>query len=277
MYEYSLGLYEKAIPDDVSLEEKLLIAKRTGYDYLELCVDLDPKRGARLDWSRKERRDFVDFMIDNDLHLTTLSLSKLRGCPLGLLDEAKNAEAFEIARKGIDLACDLGAQIVLINGYDVYDEESTPETRARYAKNLPLVAAMAAKRGVMVGIENAEKDFMNSIAKVAHWVDPVDSPFLKIYGDVGNTANAHGGNADLAIADIRSGKGRLVAMHLKDSVPDEYRFTHYGEGHVDFKRSVDCLKELGVRIFTAELFYSPEEDYVEKAAWVNNYLRGFFK
>ena len=32
MYEYQLGIYEKAMPDEMPLEDKLLCAKELGYD-----------------------------------------------------------------------------------------------------------------------------------------------------------------------------------------------------------------------------------------------------
>lgn len=276
MYDYSIGLYEKAMPDTLSIEEKMLTAKKTGYDFLEFCIDLNPERELRLEWSKLQRKQLVDFMLENDIHLTTMSLSLLRKYPLGALDRTVNTKSLEIIKKGVELACDLGVQIVLFNGYDVYDTPSTKETAARFAENLPEAVKIAAKRGIILGIENAEKEFADSIAKVAYWVEKINSPFLCIYGDIANTANAFGGEIENCIQDLEQGRGRIVAIHLKDSMPNEYRFTTYGEGHVDFGRSIDKLKSLGVRIFIAELFYRKGNDYMAEAAGVNKFLRSFF-
>lgn len=276
MYEYQLGLYEKAFPDDLPLEEKLLLTKELGYDFMEFCVDLNPQRAARLDWTKEQRRQLREFLAANDLRMTTFSLSLLRGHPLGTLDDGDNEIAFDILRRGVDLACDLGCQVMLINGYDVYSGPSTPETQARYGRNIPKAAAIAAQRGVVLAVENAEKAFMDSIAKAARWVRQVDSPYFRIYGDTGNIANAAGGNTDLAMLDLACGRGLIAAMHLKDSMPGEYRLTRYGEGHVDFARSIDLIQELGIRIFTAELFCQPQLGWKEEAARVNHFLRSFF-
>jgi len=276
MYDYSIGLYEKAMPDKLSIEEKMLIAKKTGYDFLEFCIDLNPERELRLEWSKLRRKQLVDFMLDNDIHLTTMSLSILRKYPLGTLDSAVNAKSLEIVKKGVELACDICVQIVLFNGYDVYDTPSTKETAARFAENLPEVVAIAAQRGIILGIENADKEFADSIAKVAYWVDKINSPFLRIYGDIANTANAFGGEMENCMQDLEQGRGRIAAMHLKDSTPNEYRFTKYGEGHVDFEHSIDKLKSMGVRIFIAELFYHDGNDYIAEATRVNRFLRSFF-
>lgn len=276
MYDYALGLYEKAMPDDLPLTEKLLTARELGYDYMELCVDMNPQRAARLDWTPDQRHELTEFLFRNGLHLTTLSMSVLRRCPLG--ERAENVPLFmDTMRKGIDLACDLGAHVILFNGYDTYSTPSTPETRQRFYDNLPAAVAMAAKRGIILALENAEKQFMDSIAKAAACVDRVDSPYLRVYGDIANTANAMKGDADLAMADIGAGRGRLAAVHLKDSLPGDYRFTPYGKGHVDFTRSVDLCKQLGVRIYTAELFLRPDvTDYKAEAAQVCKFLRSYF-
>lgn len=39
MKAYSLGLYEKSMPSELSWKEKLQAAKEAGYDYIELSID----------------------------------------------------------------------------------------------------------------------------------------------------------------------------------------------------------------------------------------------
>ena len=275
MYDYVLGLYEKAFPDEMPLEEKFLAAAELGYDFLELCVDLNPARSARLDWPRERREALRRFLADRGLRMYTLSLSVLRRAPLGELDGEKNRQAFQLLEQGLELAADLGARVVLINGYDVYDGPSTEETRARYRENLRKAAALAAKWGVVLGVENAEKEVMASISQVRDYVEPVNCPFLQIYGDVGNAANAAEGDAERAMADLESGRGHLAAFHLKDTLPGDYRFVRYGEGHADFARSAAKVKDLGVRIFTAELFLQDKFDCMEEARRVCRFLRGY--
>ena len=276
MYDYSLGLYEKAMPDSMPLEEKLLFAKRTGYDHMELCVDLDPAREARLNWTKEERAYWRNFVYEHDIPFTTFSLSALRRLPLGLLDPEKNEQSFKMLEKGARLACDLGSRVMLINGYDVYDEQSTSETTARFYENLPRAVSICERYGIILAIENAERQFCDKISKAAKYVDYINSPYFKIYADCGNTANSVNGNTDMALYDLATGTGKIAAMHLKDSIPGEYRFTPYGQGHVDFKRNIDFIKSMGIRIFTAELFYKQDTDFEAEAIRVNQFLRSFF-
>jgi L-ribulose-5-phosphate 3-epimerase len=274
--KYTLSLYEKAMPDDMPLYEKLLASRDCGFDSMELCVDLNPERGARLNWTAQERRSLSDFLIDNGMRIATFSLSALRACPLGELDADKNARALDMLEKSAWMCCDIGSQIILINGYDVYATPSTPETVECFGRNIAKAAEICASYGVVLAIENAERPFMDRFSKVAEWVRRIDSPYLRIYGDIGNTFNAFAGDAERALTDFEEGRGITAAVHLKDTMPGEYRFTRYGEGHVDFRRSVQKCLDIGVRMYTAELFYREQLNWREEAVRVNAFLRGFF-
>jgi len=48
---YTVGLYEKSMPDTLGLGEKLLKAKGVGYDFLELSIDETDYRLKRLTYS----------------------------------------------------------------------------------------------------------------------------------------------------------------------------------------------------------------------------------
>ena len=39
MKPYTLGLYEKAMPKELSWREKLTAAKEAGYDFVEISID----------------------------------------------------------------------------------------------------------------------------------------------------------------------------------------------------------------------------------------------
>lgn len=276
MYQYKLGLYEKALPDDLPLTEKLLLTRQLGYDYMELCVDLNPQRAARLNWTKEERWELVKFMHENDLHLVTLSMSVLRRCPIGISEESAQ-EFLRTMEQGLQLACDLGARIILFNGYDTVDAPSTEETRARLQRYLPQVADLAARYGVVIGMENADQPYVDRIEKATALVKEVNSPWMRVYADFANSAVAYQGDMEKCEADIRSGRGYISAMHLKDSVAGNHRFAHYGQGWVDFSRMVGTCKELGLRIFTAELFLYPDcPDYKAQAKQVCEFLRSFF-
>ena len=274
-YRYSLGMYEKALPDDVPLGEKMHAARKCGFDHLEFCVDLNEERAARLDWSSDEREKWRRLSAEMGVPFTTFSLSLLRKTPLGMLDREKNEEAFRVIDKGCRLAVDLGSRVMLVNGYDVYEEPSTPETRARFFENLPKAVSICAYYGVILGIENAEMPFCRTITDAVELCSHVPSPFFRVYGDIGNETNAFDGDAGRVYEDMLKGRGYVTALHLKDSLPGKYRFRDYGKGHVDFARCVKAAKEMGVHLFTAEIFCDESRDYNRYAGEVAEFLRGY--
>lgn len=275
MYQYSLGMYEKALPDDMPLDQKMQIAKESGYDHLEFCVDLNAERAERLLWTKEERSHWRTLSYDMEMPFTTFSLSLLRKTPLGLLDSEKNEEGFQVLEEGCRLARDLGSRIMLVNGYDVYDEPSTPETRARFFENLPRVVDICARYGMIMGLENAEKPFCSTISDGVSICEKVPSPYLRVYGDIGNDTNAFNGDTDKVIADMLRGQGYVVAMHLKDSLPGEYRLKDYGTGHVDFTRCIEAAKKMHTHLFTAEIFCDTSRDCVAYAGYVARFLRSY--
>ncbi len=45
-----IGLYEKALPNDMGWEQKIATTKELGFDFLEISVDESDERRSRLDW-----------------------------------------------------------------------------------------------------------------------------------------------------------------------------------------------------------------------------------
>ena len=67
MEGYRLGLYEKAMPDELSLEEKLLLAKKIGFDYVEISIDETEEKISRLDFDKKRKNELHQFMTEQGL------------------------------------------------------------------------------------------------------------------------------------------------------------------------------------------------------------------
>jgi len=273
--QYSLSLYEKAMPDDMSLDEKFENARRCGFDSVEICIDAHEERQKRLLWDRSRTGALLEHLTRNDIRVYTVSLSLLRSCPLGILDESENAGSLDILRRGVEFTAAVGARVMLINGYDVFDEPSTPLTARRFEKNLKIAAQIAAANGVIIGIENAESPFIDTVEKAAYRAGRAGSPNICVYADIGNAYIAAGGETAQVLNDLEHGRGKIAAAHLKDSLPGRYRDVNYGQGDVDFNASIPKLMGLGVRIFTAELFMKQGGDWESEAVFVNRFLRGF--
>ena len=258
---YTLGLYEKAMPAELSWKEKLEAAKEAGFDFVEISIDETDAKLSRLDMSERERLELLGVMQEAGVPIRTMCLSGHRKYPLGSSDPAVRARSLEIMEKAIALASDLGIRIIQLAGYDVYYEDSTEETRAYFLENLKKAAAMAASAGVLMGFETMETEFMNTVEKSMKYVNLVSSVYLNVYPDIGNTTNAAKTYGIDVLEDLRKGQGHLVAMHLKETKPGLFREIPFGEGHVDFESAIKTAWELGIRKFVTEFWYTGDPEW----------------
>ena len=260
MKKYTIGLYEKAMPPSLTWREKLAFARDSGYDFVEISIDEKDEKLARLDWTAQERRELVDAMQEVGLPIRSMCLSGHRKYPLGSADPAVRERGMEIMEKAVALADDLGVRIIQLAGYDVYYEGSTAETKALFLENLRKAAEMAAVKGILLGFETMETDFMNTVWKSMFYVNAVGSPYLGVYPDSGNLTNAALTGKASVLEDLKSGRGHIVAMHLKETVPGVFREVPFLTGHVDFEKIIRTAWELGVRRYVTEMWYTGNDD-----------------
>ena len=272
--EYSLGLYEKAIPSGKSFAEMFEIAKSCGFDRLEISIDETDERLSRLDWSDEKQRQLG---IDSRLAGTpirTMCLSGHRKYPLGSHDAEIRKRSMEIMRKAIEFSCNANIAIIQLAGYDVYYEEGDEDTRKWFLENLKASADYAARWGVVLGFETMETPFMDTVGKSMQYVSAVNSPWLGVYPDIGNLKNAAVLYGHDVVEDMRTGEGHIFAVHLKETKPGIYRDMDFGTGgHTEYIPCIKASLKMGVRIFTGEFWHQKGADYKTIITNANAFLR----
>lgn len=270
---YQLGLYEKAMPFDLSWEEKLTLTKESGFDYLEMSVDETDVKLARLEYTKEERKAIVDAMWKTGVRINSICLSGHRKYPFGSHDPQTRERALEIMEKAIDLASDLGIRLIQLAGYDVYYETGDLKTKSDFASNLHKAVLMAARKGVNLGFETMETPFMDTVGKSMYYVNMIDSPYLGVYPDIGNLKNAALLYQNTVNNDLRVGQGHIFAAHLKETLPGKYREIPFGTGHTDYVENLQVLKALGVRMFVGEFWYIGSETWKQDLKDASAFLR----
>ncbi|WP_313341073.1 L-ribulose-5-phosphate 3-epimerase [Lacrimispora sp.] len=260
---YTLGLYEKSMPSWLGWKEKLEAAKAAGYDFVEISIDETEEKLSRLSMSQAERLELISMMKIVGLPIRTMCLSGHRKYPLGSHDPEIREKGMDIMKKAIQLSDDLGVRIIQLAGYDVYYEDSSEDTREYFLDNLKKATEIAAKAGVLLGFETMETEFMNTVEKSMEYVKLVSSMYLNVYPDIGNITNAAKTYGIDALDDLKAGKGHLVAMHLKETVPGKFREIPFGMGHVDFERAIETAWELGIRKFVTEFWFTGNEEWMK--------------
>ena len=273
---YLLGMYEKAVPADLSLKEKLEACKKAGFDWMEISIDETDEKISRLYWSKEEKDELVKPIKETGQPIYTMCYSAQRKYSLGSLGKEKHEKAMEIMEKAIDFAADIGIRIIQLAGYDCYYEEANEDTRNEFIKNLKIATRMAAKKGVMMGFETMmDRDFINTVEKGMEFVKICDSPYLGVYPDIGNLiASRHDFGYQKSVTDdILTGKGHIVAAHLKETKPKVDRSIPWGTGLTDYVTHIRVLKDLGVRMFNGEFWCDHPDRWEEFLKESNDFLR----
>lgn len=270
MKAYTLGLYEKAAPPQLSWKEKLQAAKEAGFDFIEISIDETDEKLSRLDMKKEERLELVKSMYETGIPIRSMCLSGHRKYPFGSKDPDTVKKSMEIMEKAIQLADDLGIRMIMLAGYDVYYEDSDETTRVRFSENLEKAVKMASRAGILLAFETMETDFMNTVEKSMNHIKRIQSPYLQVYPDIGNTTNAAYTYKSDVFEDLRTGESHLLALHLKETSPGKFRDMMYGEGHVDFQKAIDTAWNLGVRRYVTEFWYHGSSKWREDLAYAHD-------
>lgn len=241
MFKMPVGLYEKALPEYLSWEERLSAAGRAGYDFIEISIDESDERLSRLDWSNSERAALRHSIANTDVRIMTMCLSGHRKFPLGSHSPSLRKQGQDILYKAIDFAGDIGLRTVQVMGYDVFYETSDEETRANFIEGLWLGARRASQSGVMLGLENLDTPFVDNLSKALEIIREIDSPWLRLYPDIGNLAAAGYYPPD----EIMLAKNQLLGIHVKDALPKVIRGVPFKKGIVPFRETFNALVQTG--------------------------------
>lgn len=245
LQRHRVGLYEKALPNEFSWEEKLKATKELGFDFLEISVDESDERRSRLDWNDEEVYGLRRLCEKYGVPLQSMCLSAHRKFPFGSADPVIREQAIIHMEKAITLAYKLGTRTIQLAGYDVYYEPADQITHQRFIEGMKLSAQLAERAGVMLAVEIMDTDYLNSLSKFEVLSRKVNSPYFTAYPDVGNIS---GWNYDI-VTELKLSKPHITQIHLKDTyrVTSEYkgqfRDLVIGDGDVDFKAILATLKE----------------------------------
>jgi len=244
-----IGIYEKAMPKGRDWPVKLTTARDAGYSFVEMSVDETDERLARLDWTRDQRKDLINAVLETGVPIPSMCLSGHRRFPLGSENRDERETALGIMRKAIELAVDLGIRNIQLAGYDVYYTSGNAETRKNFLEGLKQAVAWASKSQVMLSMEIMDHPLMNSISRFLEYADKIPSPWFTVYPDVGNLS-AWGNDVE---SELTKGFHKIVAVHLKDTKAvsgvfgGQFKEVPFGEGCVDFPHLFSVLNRLGYK------------------------------
>ena len=247
-----IGIYEKALPNELSWQQKLQEAKSLGFNFIEISIDESDERRARLDWSDDEIYALQRLCEQNQIPLHSMCLSAHRKYPFGSADETVRNQAKDIMNKALRLAYKLGIRVIQLAGYDVYYEPANNKTHQRFIEGMQWSAKQA---------EILKRE--------------VNSPYFMAYPDVGNIT---GWNYDTC-TELLLSRDHIVQIHLKDTLKvkknysGQFRDLVIGEGEVDF---LSILKTLKMMNYSAPLvieMWAKDDKWKENIITAQNRLK----
>lgn len=258
-----LGLYEKALDPAYDWHKRLSKAGEYGFDFVEISIDEKDERIERLDWTDEELWAFRKAMSETGIPVRTMCLSAHRRFPFGSKDEKNVERAYEIMEKAIKFAYNTGIRVIQLAGYDVYYEDSTPQSVKAFNDGMTWAAKQAAKHQIMLGMEIMDTEFMNSITKHMQLQKQIASPWYKVYPDMGNLS---AWDNDV-MAEFELGADSIVCVHVKETqkvtadFPGKFKCVPFGTGCVDF---AGCFRKLEQQGYTGpymmEMWYEQGMD-----------------
>ncbi len=268
-----VGLYEKALPKELTWKERLSLTRKTGFDFLEISIDDTDERIARLGWTKEKKNKIKSLVETTGVKIQSLSLSAHRRFPLGSESAATRTRALDIFKRSVDLAVDLGIRTILVGGAENYNQEIDQFSKDKFLENLGAGLEWASGAGVMLALENWDIQ-IDTLSKIMKYVRYFNSPWFQVYADLGNLIFA---GVDV-VSQLDEVRGHIAALHIKDTVPGQLRYVTPGEGDVPFVDAFEKLAEIGFQApVVLELWTEEYPDAVEIVEEAGKYIRARMK
>ncbi len=188
----SINLWAFPYPDQMSLEQCLRLAKRAGFEGIELNYDLEndlsPKSGSAEYRTLRKLADEIGIAISGVCSFLFWPY------PMTSNDPAKRERSLELAGKMVDAAHELGTENLLvvpgavhIPWRDDYDPVANDVCDRRAREAIGKLLPRAEKLGVNLNIENIFfNGYLLSPGEMIDFVDSFHSPRLHVHFDTGN-------------------------------------------------------------------------------------------
>jgi len=242
---------------EFKLKKCMELAKDAGFDGIELT--LEEKGEINLNSSRQDIMRIVEVSKEVGIKLSSLASGLLWDYSLTSSKVEVREKAKDIVKKILEFASYLGVDTVLVipGAVDVFfnpQAEVVPYDVA-YERSLDALrecALVAQEYKVAIGIENVWNKFLLSPLELRDFVDKINSEYVGVYFDVGNTLLIGYPEQWIRILDKR-----IKKVHIKDfrnSVGNVNGFVDLLEGDVNWREVIRALEEIDYNDYlTAEI------------------------
>lgn len=242
------SLYSGMLPGSLSVEERFTLARRVGFEGVEVPTFEDPTALAEVK-AAATKAGLIVHSVMNQRHwkfpLSSADLTVVKQSIEGLETSLRNAK-------------ELGAEVVLLVPAVVNADTSYRDAWTRSQAAIRSVLPLARELNVIMAVENVWNKFLLSPLEFARYVDELESPNLRAYFDVGNIV-LYGVPQDW----IRTLGKRIIRVHVKGFDEKKREFVGLCDGTIDWKAVRRAFDDIGYSGWITAELPGGEEAYLK--------------
>jgi len=231
--------------ESTSAADAIRLAKQAGFDSVELNLEEPDLNADGLERFKRLR----EVARSEGIILSSISTNLHWKYPLTDHYAETRQKGLDIVRRQIEAAHIIGADAVLVVPGRVTETDAYDQVFERAQESIAKVLPEAKSAEVAIGIENVWNRFLLSPLEFRAFIDGFQSPWVRVYFDVGNVVVS--GYPEQWIRILGP---RIVRVHVKDFVRDAGNylgFVHLLEGDVAWPAVVQALQEVGYDSFVS--------------------------
>jgi hexulose-6-phosphate isomerase len=254
------GIYISSLPRELSLAEKMELAKKAGFEGIEISI---ADSGELTERCTPDELSAIREKADKiGIEILSVSCGLNWRCSFSAAEKSVRELAKQTVRNQIDIAKGLGVDAILVlpgfvtiessfasgfpkdaryrPGDEVVDYEDAWDRALEALKEL---APYAAEKGITMCVENVWNLFLLSPLEMRALIDQVGSDYVGVYFDVGNVMVQ--GYPEHWIKALGH---RIKRVHFKDfhrKTSQFFGFCDLLTGDVDFKAVMSALRGIG--------------------------------
>ncbi len=279
MYQFPIGVLNESFRTDI--KSVLKKAKELGLQGIQLHATRDDHTPENM--SADKRKEFVKMMQDSGLVISALC----GDLGHGFIDREKNVELIEKSKRIVDLAKDLGTNVITTHIGVVPEDVNHPRYTIMQEACLEL-AKYADSMGSFFAVETGPEKAIT----LKNFLDSLNSKGVSVNMDPANFVMVTGDDPTQAVYTL---KDYIVHTHAKDGVknydlsPDiiygmvesemlelpAFAEVPLGKGGVDFKAYLTALEDIGYKGFLTierEVGDNPEADIILAADYLRDII-----
>ncbi len=233
-----IGINAWTFPPNISIPQGLRIAKRAGFDAVELNISEDEY--LRPDMSNDDIAAFSVAARNISLELRSVSSGLWWKYALTSPDPENAETAKSLVKRGLEICKILGADTLLVVPGVVNQSVRYDEAYDRALAALKELSRDAERLKVYIGVENVWNKFLLSPLETRDFIDAVGSSYVQAYFDVGNVLLT--GFPEHWIDILGS---RIRKVHVKDFQRSPGVFVNLLQGDVDWIGVRNALRGIG--------------------------------